>query len=462
VNAPAVWPYSSASTSPGAISPGLRATNAPLRPDSEWIKPATTDNSGTYATGNRIQSFAGLAFLHDSDGNVIRKISGTDTTRYYWSAEGRLDSVRLGSNTARYDYDVGGRLVRRRRTGQATHYLLWHGDQLLAELDSTGTQRIEEYAYYPGIDAPLAIITGNGTTTIRYISQDRLGNVTGVVTGNSIAQSVLYDAWGRQTVSGTLGDTNRLRWKGLIWDGDVTQLYFMRNRWYDPQTGRFVSEDPVGLGGGLNVYAFAGGNPIGGLDPFGLDNDGCKTLPSDPPKHDPSNPQYPPWHTKEAGKATDSDEYCNQDKDADPSLGGLDPLLGPQGYVQRHGGGSQQPRPRQPAPRAPRQGARSHFPGLVPFGRCIDRYTSTPLGLGLVANVTLSWLVGSKPIVLGASTGYTSWTRLVGSVLDAARGTGQAFEAFGRAVGRASLYLTGLIGGYDYGIIAQCAAGTIR
>lgn len=44
----------------------------------------------------------------------------------------------------------------------------------------------------------------------------------------------------------------------------------MRNRWYEPKTGRFLSEDPIGLAGGINFYAFAGSDPIGGRDPTGL------------------------------------------------------------------------------------------------------------------------------------------------------------------------------------------------
>ena len=43
----------------------------------------------------------------------------------------------------------------------------------------------------------------------------------------------------------------------------------MRARWYDPEVGRFLSEDPIGLAGGINLYAFAGGDPIHGFDPTG-------------------------------------------------------------------------------------------------------------------------------------------------------------------------------------------------
>ena len=50
---------------------------------------------------------------------------------------------------------------------------------------------------------------------------------------------------------------------------------YLRNRWYDPQTGRFLSQDPIGLAGGVNLYAYAGNNPTSYSDPFGLCPDGC-------------------------------------------------------------------------------------------------------------------------------------------------------------------------------------------
>ena len=45
---------------------------------------------------------------------------------------------------------------------------------------------------------------------------------------------------------------------------------YLRNRWYDPQSGRFLTQDPIGLAGGVNLYAYAGNNPVSFSDPFGL------------------------------------------------------------------------------------------------------------------------------------------------------------------------------------------------
>ncbi|MFQ5705793.1 MAG: RHS repeat-associated core domain-containing protein, partial [Gemmatimonadales bacterium] len=57
---------------------------------------------------------------------------------------------------------------------------------------------------------------------------------------------------------------------------DATGLMYMRNRYYDPATGRFTQQDPIGLAGGLNLYGFANGDPVNFHDPFGLSADTVK------------------------------------------------------------------------------------------------------------------------------------------------------------------------------------------
>jgi RHS repeat-associated protein len=57
----------------------------------------------------------------------------------------------------------------------------------------------------------------------------------------------------------------------LIDEGkDASGQLYMRNRYYDPQSGRFTQEDSIGIAGGLNVYGFAGGDPVNYSDPYGL------------------------------------------------------------------------------------------------------------------------------------------------------------------------------------------------
>ncbi len=71
------------------------------------------------------------------------------------------------------------------------------------------------------------------------------------------------------------------RWFGTVhtMKRDASGLHFKRNRFVDPNTGRFTQEDPIGLAGGLNLYGFANGDPVTFSDPFGLTPCGQKECP---------------------------------------------------------------------------------------------------------------------------------------------------------------------------------------
>lgn len=236
-----------------------------------------TDHTAVTIAGNRYSSFNNFSYAYDADGNQIQKYDPSRFNRqFYWSAENRLDSVMQDSwYKIRYEYNAFGQPVKKWRgdvNGMSVdRYYVWDGDQLLAELDGS-MNRVGEYVYAPGVDQPFAFVFGQtAATAIRYYEQDQLGNVAGHFEGTSVNQSDDYDAWGVPSI-GISGDS-RLTWKGLSWEGDVVSLYYARNRWYDPESGRFVSEDPLGVQGSLNQYAFVGDDPINGFDPAGLTGD---------------------------------------------------------------------------------------------------------------------------------------------------------------------------------------------
>jgi RHS repeat-associated protein len=184
--------------------------------------------------------------------------------------------VKTGTDSVTYAYNALGDLARRSTKGRVDRWFVWEAGQLLEELDSTAQHRVNAFAYLPGTDQPLARITGDAAGTIEFVQQDGRGDVIGLTQGASVTQHVLYGPWGN--VEGFSGDSlpqTRLGWKGLVWEGGTAQLYYVRNRWYDPQSQSFLSEDPLGLGGGRNTYAYADNDPVNGWDPSGLSMKGC-------------------------------------------------------------------------------------------------------------------------------------------------------------------------------------------
>jgi RHS repeat-associated protein len=124
---------------------------------------------------------------------------------------------------------------------------------------------IAQYAQGPNIDEPLAI--QQGTTTV-YYEADGLGSVSSLTASNgTTAQTYTYDSFGNSVnSSGSL--TNYLRYTAREFDTE-TNLQFSRGRYYDPASGRFISQDPIGFKGGVNFYEYAKNHATLLRDPFG-------------------------------------------------------------------------------------------------------------------------------------------------------------------------------------------------
>ena len=146
---------------------------------------------------------------------------------------------------------------------------LYDGDDLLLEVDGSGA-RLREFLHYPGVDRPHSLRQWAGASGATYFyATEHPGSVTGLVdrSGN-VVNEYRYDPWGKpQTL--TEGTSNPLRFHAREADPQ-TGLYYVRARWYDPELGRFLSEDPLGLEGGLNPYVYVGNSPVNGRDPYGL------------------------------------------------------------------------------------------------------------------------------------------------------------------------------------------------
>jgi len=231
---------------------------------------------GTYGAGNRIQSF-GCSYATNPDGTVKSRTSCPagikNLDSLTWRAEGSFPSrIKVGGSNVEYFADPAGRLARKDVGGVTRRYYLWNGDELYAELDSVGNT-VAEYSWYPGLDQPHQLKVGS---TVYNVHRDAGGNVIALTdTAFNVGKSYEYGPWGDSTGTWTTnvalsGDNDRARWKGALWMGPEVDLYYMRNRWYEPATGRFLSEDPAGLEAGINPYAFAENDPVNNADPTGL------------------------------------------------------------------------------------------------------------------------------------------------------------------------------------------------
>jgi len=230
------------------------------------------DVNTVVTTGNRLTSFNGFAMTHDADGNMLTRVGpGGVSDTYTWDDFGQLKSVTRSGVTqpTTFAYDGFGRRIRKTSTAGTIHYI-WDGQQIFAEVDGSGTT-LQTYTYNPGIDEPRSVTAGGETY---FMSTGLGGDVNGLIkrSDNSIAALYTYTPWGeletdQQLVGGVR--INSLRWRGLAYDSE-TGLYQVRARYYDPATRRFISEDPIGIGGGINQYAFAGADPVNRRDPSGL------------------------------------------------------------------------------------------------------------------------------------------------------------------------------------------------
>ena len=140
-----------------------------------------TDHCGAAGTNDRLSALNANSISYDADGNVTRKTkSGVYDRNYFWSAESQLDSTFDGSSFKGYDYNALGKPVRIWvGTGAGRHvdrYLLWDGENLLAELDASN-QRIADYSFFPGtVDLPFAVTMGaTYPATEQFHETDELG-----------------------------------------------------------------------------------------------------------------------------------------------------------------------------------------------------------------------------------------------------------------------------------------------
>jgi RHS repeat-associated protein len=159
--------------------------------------------------------------------------------------------------------------------GVVTHYVYGLDGLLLAELDGLNNV-IKEYVYLQGKLLAVRDFSG-GAGQVYYAHNDHLGAPR--LLSDAAGQVVWrgdFDPFGKVTaidedVDGDGSNVSlNIRFPGQYYDAE-TGLHYNWNRYYDPGTGRYTTPDPIGIEGGLNLYAYVGGNPVGFVDPEGLE-----------------------------------------------------------------------------------------------------------------------------------------------------------------------------------------------
>jgi RHS repeat-associated protein len=211
---------------------------------------STTANfTATFDAANRLTAQNTTALTYDNNGSLITNGANTFT----WNVRNQLTATSQGPESLQYDA-----LGRRRTKNATTTYVYdgWNSVTYNSSLLLTGFGLDEIYTY----------VNSDGTTK-SYLG-DSLGSTLALTDSTGATTATFsYTPYGAPTETGT--DTTPRGYTGLEWDS-APGLTYSRNRYYAPSLDRFISEDPIGLSGGINTYAYADGDPISGSDPLGL------------------------------------------------------------------------------------------------------------------------------------------------------------------------------------------------
>ncbi len=241
------------------------------------ITGSTTLSYGVAAGSNRLTAAGTRGFTYDADGDVTLDDRGVTILGYSYDSSGRLVAAKTGAYTTEYTNDGLGRRATRSGygalgiAGDLERFLYDPAGHLLGEYDGNG-KAIEETVWLPdpgsgpGQALPVAVlIPGKPPYSI---APDQLGSPHQIASATrAIVWHWDHDPFGNGAPAGSL--TYNPRFPGQYYDNE-TGLHYNGLRDYDPTTGRYTESDPIGLLGGINSYAYVGGNPIQRVDAAGL------------------------------------------------------------------------------------------------------------------------------------------------------------------------------------------------
>ena len=180
----------------------------------------------------------------------------------------RLTNVEVGGTVvATYVYDALNRRIGIDDNGTQT-WTVYDGTNAYADFNGSGTLK-DRYLYGPAVDELLAR-TSSGGDTAWYIS-DKDGSVQVIYDASAgVVDTIVYDSFGQVVTETGASYGDRFKYAGMEYDSAI-QIYYDQARNYNPATGRFLQQDPLGLAAGdVNVYRYVFNEPTNLVDPSGL------------------------------------------------------------------------------------------------------------------------------------------------------------------------------------------------
>ncbi len=249
-------------TSSSIPTSGSSTTSSTFGFDSAGNRTSVNSTTIGFNSDNQLTT-SGYSF--DGNGNPTT-YGGTSLT---FDPENRMTAF---GSTVSNSYRADG-LRASKTTSSGTTYFLYDGAEPIVEMNSSGTVMATN-VFAP--DGLVARTTSSATTEYVF---DQQGNVADRTNTSGAIQSITqYDGWGNeQVVSGTVSDPFGYNAQSGYYLDRETGLYLCQHRFYDPANGRWLNRDPIGYGGGTNLYGYCEGGPMGWADEDGLRPHGVQT-----------------------------------------------------------------------------------------------------------------------------------------------------------------------------------------
>jgi RHS repeat-associated protein len=229
----------------------------------------------TTTIGNRLTADGTYTYSYDNDGNMVGRTRTSDSqvTTFTYDFRNRLTEVLIktsGGTTVQDDkftYDVENHRIGKNMLSGGQSWTGYDGANPYADFNSSGSLTYR-YLYACCADSLLARVDTSGTPT--WYLTDKLGSVReDVNTSGSVLDSITYDSYGNILSESNSSNGDRFKYTGREWDSEIGAYYY-RARYYSPTIGRFLSEDPLGFGGGdENLYRYVDNRPNYLTDPSG-------------------------------------------------------------------------------------------------------------------------------------------------------------------------------------------------